>query len=401
MHLKANAIGIAILLIAGCDSALEVTTSNNNVNTCKDGAKGSSCPHFKDATTQFIEGNADRFINADEVLNDKEAIANIAGQSRSYTDWFPLKAAPECDATLDYGHSRSPSFKNPLKADGAYILCIAVTGDTGEKTYFKSPIIHKDTVAPSVEKIGTITATGEISLAPKVDDSDLESIKWQMTSGPGDMVFSAPDKVATDVKAIEAGTYTIELIVTDRAGNSAKQSFEFNWQPASDASFSTPPISVSFSSDASINVENNKSYPLSGSCVGEGEEVRLGGALDTKASCLGGSWSKTVDFSSLKDGEVTVTATIGDGIHDSIALLKDVQVPLGASSLSWADTSPLTTGIKVTSIWTRGASPDIAAQIVRYFNDSGCTAQSGADVLKDKSATSDSHTGANNSSIWF
>ena len=95
-----------------------------------------------------------------------------------------------------------------------------------------------------------------------------------------------------------------------------------------------PPIDyVTFDSPSNILFVNFSSYPLSGACSSDGQNVDLNvGGITTSTPCSLGLWSTSIDTSSLVDGPIVITADHYDGLGNSIEqistnVVKDIVIP--------------------------------------------------------------------------
>ncbi|HWU42982.1 MAG TPA: hypothetical protein VN132_06070, partial [Bdellovibrio sp.] len=81
------------------------------------------------------------------------------------------------------------------------------------------------------------------------------------------------------------------------------------------------PLANTFISSSSQN-----SFTVNGTCYDDTQNVVISGAVTGSTTCLNGTWSVNLDFSSVSDGSVTVNATqttSPGSISASVNLVKD------------------------------------------------------------------------------
>ena len=87
----------------------------------------------------------------------------------------------------------------------------------------------RDTVAPAIGKVNSfITRTPQKVEATVVDLSPVK-FSWEKVSGPGDIIFSSPDSLVTDMSASLDGTYVVRAAAIDAAGNNTSELLSFTW----------------------------------------------------------------------------------------------------------------------------------------------------------------------------
>ncbi|MBS1963263.1 MAG: hypothetical protein JST04_13695 [Bdellovibrionales bacterium] len=139
-----------------------------------------------------------------------------------------------------------------------------------------------------------------------------------------------------DVTSLADGAFTVTADHSDAAGNSATQaSRTFNKDVGLPTVFITSPAA-----GTAINLANQSSFTVSGTCSENGRTVSISGALTSSATCTAGAWSANLDFTSVADGAVTIRADLSDAAgnaatQDSRSFTKNTGVP------AVAITSPL------------------------------------------------------------
>src|SRR3989344_3948139 len=92
-----------------------------------------------------------------------------------------------------------------------------------------------DNTAPTVSLTGSLTWPAPLttSFTPTASASDATSgiatYAWSQTAGSGTLTFSSASTLSTSITVDATGTYTVQLTVTDTAGNQTTSSFELTW----------------------------------------------------------------------------------------------------------------------------------------------------------------------------
>ncbi|MBS1961388.1 MAG: hypothetical protein JST04_04165 [Bdellovibrionales bacterium] len=131
-----------------------------------------------------------------------------------------------------------------------------------------------------------------------------------------------------NVSAAGDGTITVYADHSDASGNNAVQdSRTFTKDTVNPTVAITSPLA-----GASIYTVNMTTFAVSGNCSENGRSVVLSGAASGSATCSGGTWSTTLDFSGASDGTVTLYADLADAagnnaVQDSRTFTKDTGIP--------------------------------------------------------------------------
>ena len=92
-----------------------------------------------------------------------------------------------------------------------------------------------DNTAPTVSLTGSLTWPAPLttSFTPTASASDATSgiatYAWSQTAGSGTLTFSSASTLSTSITVDATGTYTVQLTVTDTAGNQTTSSFDLTW----------------------------------------------------------------------------------------------------------------------------------------------------------------------------
>ncbi len=240
---------------------------------------------------------------------------------------------------------------NSITATGSVTIDAtdSVTGAIGQNS--QSYVI--DTTAPSITitaptKLGnapiantTITITDNIAIL--ASNVHVDASSTATTSG-----FSCSQTTATRVDCTVSIDSSGDLVVTatDKAGNVTSKT------EASYVIDTTKPV-VTIDTPLTINIDNQTSYPIAGTCtMGDGDvSVLLNGAVYT-TPCVAGAWSVTFDASLLADGPnaIMIGASQDDAagnVGSSVPTMapKDTVVPsVTLHPLTTNSTSPALSG---------------------------------------------------------
>lgn len=121
-------------------------------------------------------------------------------------------------------------------SDGLYWMHIRAESESGTvvtdvATSVRITNLTLDNTAPVVTlDQGNQTTKTPIHRKGGVQDtSGIASYQWSKLSGPGNVTFSQPNSLETDITADANGDYVIQLAVTDLAGNTGTASFTMTW----------------------------------------------------------------------------------------------------------------------------------------------------------------------------
>ena len=101
-----------------------------------------------------------------------------------------------------------------------------------------------DTTSPVVDAGLDILTNSPISQDATTSDlfSGIATYSWTQIAGPGIITFGTPAVEDTTIQANADGVYTIQLLVTDNAGNSAFDEISFTWDTTAPVLEITAPI---------------------------------------------------------------------------------------------------------------------------------------------------------------
>jgi len=116
--------------------------------------------------------------------------------------------------------------------EGSNTIQVTAADNAGNTSASSSVIVFVDTIAPSIANNGAtflLNAVGTISGTTSDGGSGLNTHAWSMISGSGTVSFGTATAAATTATASQHGYYGLQLIVTDKAGNSSTGNFTLNW----------------------------------------------------------------------------------------------------------------------------------------------------------------------------
>lgn len=71
---------------------------------------------------------------------------------------------------------------------------------------------HSINAAPAVQAFMCVATIGQLASDP---DGDAITVQWAKASGPGDVLFTNPNDIITDLCVSESGIYTLDVSVSD------------------------------------------------------------------------------------------------------------------------------------------------------------------------------------------
>ena len=230
---------------------------------------------------------------------------------------------------------------NSSLSEDSYMLTISQEDALGnEGVLSPSPTLIKDTTLPTValasdqdidasnatnyrpqgtcNEEGTVTVTvGNLTPATAPCNGNL----WQLNPGVNASGLS------------DAVSISITLSIEDLAGNTFSTTDTVIKNIANRA--------VTINTSAIINIANESSYTVTGTCSSHSGAMNLtvgGLSPSTQPSCSGGTWSASVNVSSLSDGNsITINISFGEGsnqVTDFATISKDTQNPTVGISAS-------------------------------------------------------------------
>jgi hypothetical protein len=270
-------------------------------------------------------------------------------------------------------------------AEGAITLRADLTNAAGTAAVQATRGFVKDTILPTV----AFTAPAAGSFVNSVNVASY-AVSGACSENGRTVTISG---AATGTATCSAGAWTTNLNFTAAASGAVLISADLSDAAGNVAatvtrSFTkdvTPPT-VAFTSPAAgsvINSVNMTAFAVSGTCSENGRNVVLSGSLSATAVCGGGTWNATLDFSSVSDGAVTLTANHSDAAGNTAS----------PASLSLTKS----TGIPAVAITSPAAGSFVNIANVASFAVSGTCSENGRNVVISGDATA---TIACASGVW-
>lgn len=160
-----------------------------------------------------------------------------------------------------------------------------------------------------------------------------------------------------DYSGVADGTVLVTADISNYAGTPAPQASRNLLKDTV-----SPTVAIN---NAAINLANQASVTLTGTCSEHGQLVSITGATSFTTACNSGTWSAIRDLSGLSEGNVALTATLPDAAGNTgtanRTLVKDTVPPsvnAGANKqINVATTQDATTGGASTYLWEKVTGP--------------------------------------------
>lgn len=134
--------------------------------------------------------------------------------------------------TITFGSATSEDTSISASQDGTYVVQLTVTDAAGNSASDTFSLVW-DTVAPTVNAGSNVSKNALFTTSSTVSDPSPSSggltYLWTKQSGPGNITFGTSTAQDTTITADQDGTYVIQLMVTDAAGNSTTSTFTLVW----------------------------------------------------------------------------------------------------------------------------------------------------------------------------
>lgn len=225
-------------------------------------------------------------------------------------------------------------------SDGPVSVIANHSDASGNDAPQSSVSLNKDTGLPTVSIASTEAINGTNKFAYSLAGTCSESGQTVTIGGAVSATTNCIAgfwNLAINYSGVADGSVSVTADHSDVSGNNAIQAM-------TSLNKDTAIPTLSITSSATIYSANAASYPLGGNCSEDGRTVTVGGAVSTSAPCVLGTWSVNVNYSSIADGSVSVTADLSDSagnyaVQASRTLAKDAAPPT-VSIASTADIVP-------------------------------------------------------------
>jgi hypothetical protein len=209
-------------------------------------------------------------------------------------------------------------------ADGHYDLRIVITDNANNVTTSDLPDKVVDNTAPNVATVGAPTegqvVTGNVAISATASDatSPVASVEFFVRGSPLGTVTTAPFTLNWDTTSGSDGAATIQVVVTDMAGNSTSSAVR---NVTVDNVAPTPTLA---------DPGQNLSGTISLSALSDPDTTQVD---FERRPAGGGSWTTIASDSSTPWGTPLDTTTLADGLYDLRAVATDATGHTGTSPL--------------------------------------------------------------------
>lgn len=275
--------------------------------------------------------------------------------------------------TASFGSATAEDTSVTVDTNGVYVLRLTATDSAGNSN-FDEVSFNWDTVPPSVDVGADVLARVQSSI--DATTSDAVSYGWTKISGSGTVTFGSPSSEDTTVAASADGSYTLQLAVTDAAGNIAVDQMVFTWD--------TTAPSVNAGADVNTNAQVTLNAATAGGAFYEWTKQSGPGAMT-----FGTSTAEDTTASADTDGtyilRLTVTDIAGNSGYDEITFIWDTTVSpnpqftsidlINGAEDGYINLAERSSSLKVVGNLS-ASSYDVASfQLVGFTSD--CSSQSG------------------------
>lgn len=211
--------------------------------------------------------------------------------------------------TVVFSNSNALTTAINASVDGIYVLTFTATDNAGNAASDNFTLTWNttttppanDTTPPVVDAGADVVTNQTFNRTGVITDASAFTSLWTAT-GLGNITFSAPTALMTDITADTDGVYTITLTATDAANNTASDNFTLTWD-------TTPPTV-----DAGANVSTNVTVNLTGTATDalSGIATTLWTATGPGAFTFGTPGALITTATGTTPGNYTITLTATD-----------------------------------------------------------------------------------------
>lgn len=225
---------------------------------------------------------------------------------------------------ITFGTANAEDTTISADSDGQYVIRLTAT-DSLNNSASDTFTLTWDEFAPTIN-MGSATELRRVAFTKDITVSDTNSglgltYLWSKSAGPGTVNFSSTSTEDPSISATTDGSYTIQVTVTDIAGNSATETFTLTWD--------TTPPTVNAGADES----KNASFSHAGT-ASDASGIASTSWSSSPAANLSFSDAAILNptITVTSDGTYTLTLTAfdqaGNSATDSYTLLYDSNTPL-------------------------------------------------------------------------
>ncbi|MBS1963193.1 MAG: hypothetical protein JST04_13335 [Bdellovibrionales bacterium] len=357
---------------AAADGPVSITV--NHSDAAGNAASPDTRSFQKDATpaaVAFTLPAAGAYVN----LANRASFA-VSGTCSDSGQNVVLSGAASATVTCTAG-GWSANLNLTAAADGAITLYADHSDAGGNAAPQASRSFTKDTVAPSLLITSPVAGSSIYTVNMTtfaVSGSCSENGQTITFSGgaTGTTTCSGGSWSANlDFSGASDGAVTLYADMADAAGNPATQaSRSFNKDTGVPTLTIDSPVAGSY-----VNLANQTSFTVSGTCSENGQNVVLTGSVSASVACSGGAWSKAFDYSGVADGAISVTANHSDTAGNAAnpqtrAFAKDTVNPVVSEGNPAAGTV-IAGGSTYNITWTATDTNAVASISLYYSTNSG------------------------------
>ncbi len=295
-------------------------TSNNTVSKTRTYKKDTLAP-----TAAISSPSANSYINVGNV-----ASYSVSGSCSEETRSITITGDANGTATCTSG--AWTTVLNFTSATEGTVNITATHADLAGNSVTDARAFIKDTTAPTLA-INSPAAGSYVNAANvstfAVNGTCSENTRNIMITGDATATFTCSSGAWSgnlNFSSAPQGTLNISIAHADAAGNTTTVARSFVKDTVPPTLAITSPTSGSY-----VNASTVSSYTVNGTCSENGQAINITGSLTSSSTCSAGVWNKTLDFSGISDGAITLTAGIvdvaGNAMSTSINLTKDTVLP--------------------------------------------------------------------------
>jgi len=186
---------------------------------------------YWDTTPPVVNAGADLVTNGPVALNGSAVDDQTSLSSVASVEWSVL-TRPSPTANLNFDDStQQDTFVNATE-DGNYLLRLTAVDGVGLSSS-STMTLSWDTTSPEASFSPVGPQSNGFTLEPVITNtavngyaSPLDNFQWTVLGGPASLIFDPPNsenpQISTSLGTAEQdGVYTLELVVSDEAGNSS------------------------------------------------------------------------------------------------------------------------------------------------------------------------------------
>jgi hypothetical protein len=236
------------------------------------------------------------------------------------------------------GSSFTASLNYASVPDGSVTLTAGMTDAAGNAAMVSTVSLVKDTVSPTV----AITSTTAVNRNNRASyavtgtcSEDGRTISITGTSIAQAICTSGAFSTSVDLSGVSDGTLTFNADLTDAVSNSAVTA-------TASITKDTVQPTITLTTSGPISTLNVASYRISGTCSENSRNIDISGAVTGTAVCTAGVFSTNLNFTTVLDGDVTITANQTDlAGNTSTAVSATVAKITSRPTVTMTDTGPI------------------------------------------------------------